>query len=275
MSTSAAPADPPTTTSKKSHPSPRPEGLPTLTVFDGVANALLLSSIGVLLGILFVVFTTDYALLYTNAPTTADAYLVAEQAYLKLWTTPLAVKAIFHLLLLLPILTLSIKLSRYTEAAIYFDGVSLGLILLVLGLYTGSTIPNLRKLAFTPSTQELVQLVKNSPHLIIPDHFAPISPASIIQRLIVFLSHPARILLKPQKALEQEQEFAKSMELNPIDTTSRHELLSVTAAGHSIAIFLLVGIILLQIGKVYAEIEDARLKAQFESQHVPKEKKDQ
>ncbi|PLW13991.1 hypothetical protein PCANC_04897 [Puccinia coronata f. sp. avenae] len=70
-----------------------------------------------------------------SAPTTEEAHLAAEQAYLKPWATPLAVKAIFHILLLLPILMLSVKLSQYTEAVIYFDGVSLGLILLVLGLW--------------------------------------------------------------------------------------------------------------------------------------------
>ncbi|OAW00125.1 ER membrane protein SH3 [Puccinia triticina 1-1 BBBD Race 1] len=260
---------------KTKAPSPTP---PTLTVFDGVTNALLLSSIGFLLGALFVALTTEYGLLYTNAPTTADAYLAVEQAYLTLWTSPLAVRAIFHLLLLLPIFTLSVKVSRYTEAAIYFDGLCLAMMLLVLGLYTGSTVPNLRKLAFAPSNQALLDLVNNSPNLKIPTGFDPLSPASIINGILVLLSHPASILLKPHKALENEQEFKKALELNPIDEKSRHELLSVTAAGHSIAIFLLIGIIILQIGKVYAEVEDANLKAKFEleeSQRVAQDRKDQ
>ncbi|KAI7946641.1 hypothetical protein MJO29_011168 [Puccinia striiformis f. sp. tritici] len=262
---------------KTTAPSP-PSPLPAQTVFDGVTNALLLSSVGFLLGALFVALTTDYALLYTNAPTTADAYLAAEQAYMTLWTSPLAVKAIFHLLLLLPILTLSLKVSRYTEAAIYFDGLSLGMILLVLGLYTGSTIPNLRKLAHSPSTQTLIDLVKNSTNLKIPTDFDPLSPTSIFNQFLVLLSHPASMLLKPKKAAENEEEFKKSLELNPIDQDNRQELLSVTAAGHSIAIFLLIGIIILQIGKVYAEVEDARLKAKFEleeSQQVDQDRKDQ
>ncbi|KAA1082220.1 hypothetical protein PGTUg99_028076 [Puccinia graminis f. sp. tritici] len=175
--------------------------------------------------------TTDYALLYTHAPTTAEAYLAAEQAYFTLWTSPLAVKkAIFHLLLLLPIFTLSVKVSRYTEAAIYFDGLCLGMMLLVLGLYTGSTVPNLRKLAFEPSTQALADLVKNSLNLKIPTDLDALSPTSVINRLLVLLSHPASILLKPQKALESEQEFKKALELNPVDEKSRHELLAVTAA---------------------------------------------
>ncbi|KAA1096011.1 hypothetical protein PGT21_002245 [Puccinia graminis f. sp. tritici] len=223
--------------------------------------------------------TTDYALLYTHAPTTAKAYLAAEQAYLTLWTSPLAdKKAIFHLLLLLPIFTLSVEVSRYTEAAIYFDGLCLGMMLLVLGLYTGSTVPNLRKLAFEPSTQALADLVKNSLNLKIPTDFDPLSPTSVINRLLVLLSHPASILLKPQKALESEQEFKKALELNPVDEKSRHELLAITAAGHSIAIFLLIGIIVLQIGKVYAEVEDAKLKARFEleeSNRVAQDRKDQ
>ncbi|POW06991.1 hypothetical protein PSHT_10150 [Puccinia striiformis] len=269
---------------KTTAPSP-PSPLPAQTVFDGVWHSLNSNSktsrstnLDLLTGALFVALTTDYALLYTNAPTTADAYLAAEQAYMTLWTSPLAVKAIFHLLLLLPILTLSLKVSRYTEAAIYFDGLSLGMILLVLGLYTGSTIPNLRKLAHSPSTQTLIDLVKNSTNLKIPTDFDPLSPTSIFNQFLVLLSRPASMLLKPKKAAENEEEFKKSLELNPIDQDNRQELLSVTAAGHSIAIFLLIGIIILQIGKVYAEVEDARLKAKFEleeSQQVDQDRKDQ
>lgn len=251
---------------------------PSTIVFDGICTTVLLTSIGFLLGALFLILTTDYGLLYTNLPTTAEAYLRAEQTYLTLWTTPVLLKAFFHLILISPIFILCLKVSRYTEAALYFDGLCLAMILLVLGLYTGSTIPNIRRLTAAPSTEHLAELIQNPPY---PDalvEFNVLSPRSYFDRFLLLLSNPGSILLKPQAALQREEEFRKSLEVNPVDQKTRQEILSVTAAGHSIAIFLLVGILVLQLGKIYAEAEDARLKANFEleeSQKASQTKKDQ
>ncbi|KNZ51544.1 ER membrane protein SH3 [Puccinia sorghi] len=265
MSASATPAHQPEEKPKASS-SPDASPLPTLTLFDGVTNVLLLSSVGFLLGVLFLVLVAEYGVLYTRGSPTEEAYIAAEQAYLTLWTSGLEVKAMLHVMILVPILTLSMKLSRYTEAAIYFDGVSLGMMMGVLGLYTGSTIPNVRKLAHAPSTPTLVRLVAANPQ--------PLDGVGLLHRFLILLSHPAHALLTPQKALENQRLQTAELLANPIP---RQELLKITAAGHSIAIFLLVGIILLQLGKLYAEIEDAKLKAQFRLQQsqLSKLKKDQ
>lgn len=224
---------------------------------------------------------TDQGLLYCGGQPSDEAFLHAEQFYLTLWTSPLAFKALFHVFLLVPIFTLCIKVSRYTEAALYFDGVCLGFSLLVIGLYTGSTIPNMRKLASAPSTAELVTLVNSSAsHLgnVLATEFDPSSPISFLNRFLVLLSYPSTILMKPSKAAAAEEALKQSLASDPITFTSRREILSVTAAGHSIAIFFLVGILVLQAGKVYAEREDDRLKAEFaakESQELAAEKKTQ
>lgn len=222
---------------------------------------------------------TDQALLYTSEPPTQEVYLRAEHYYLTLWTSPLAFKALFHLVLITPIFTLCIRVSRYTEAALYFDGISLLFSLLTLGVYTGSTIPNLRRLACTPSTEALSALVRSSlssGHL--GTEFDPSSPMSFINRFLMILSYPTSVLMKPSKIEEAQQAFKKSLESNPITDESRKELLSVTAAGHSIAIFLLVGILVLQAGKIYAEIEDVKLISQHDADkanHVSGERKEQ
>lgn len=225
---------------------------------------------------------TDQGLLYTGGPPTDEAYLRAEHFYLTLWTSPLAFKALFHVFLLVPIFTLCIKVSKYTEAALYFDGVCLAFCLLVIGLYTGSTIPNIRKLASAPSTDELIELVNSSASQlgnVLGTEFDPSSPISFLNRFLVLLSYPSTILVKASKAAEAAEAFQESLRTDPITVTRRHELLNVTAAGHSIAIFLLVGILVLQVGKVYAEREDAKLKAEFYEEEkrnaVPAEKKTQ
>ncbi|KAH9810850.1 hypothetical protein DFH28DRAFT_932460 [Melampsora americana] len=250
----------------------------------GFGTGALLTSVGFILGTLVMALLTDQGLLYSSGIPTDEAYLRAEHFYLTLWTSPLAFKALFHVFLLVPIFTLCIKVAKYTEAALYFDGVCLAFCLLIIGLYTGSTIPNIRKIASTPSTDELVLLVNSSASQLgnaLGTEFDPSSPISFFNRFLVLLSYPSTILMKASKVAEAAEAFQETLKADPITTEKRKELLSVTAAGHSIAIFLLVGILVLQLGKVYAENEDARLKAEFALEEekkknaVPLEKKSQ
>ncbi|MBW0547389.1 hypothetical protein O181_087104 [Austropuccinia psidii MF-1] len=254
---------------------PKPSSRPQSSPIGEFSSGVLFASVGFLVGTLFMALVTDHGLLYTSQPTTLDAYLRAEHYYLTLWTSPLAVKALFHVILLIPIFTLCIRLARYTESAIYFDGISLGLVLLVFALYTGSTVPNIRKLASAPSTQALADLINLSAGA---TEFDPSSPISFFNRFLMLLSSPANLIGKSSQIKQSQEELQKHLESKPITDQARKELLSVTAAGHSIALFLLVGIIILQIGKIYAEREDARLQAEFEENEAKKlsqAKKDQ
>ncbi|CAH7665851.1 Shr3 amino acid permease chaperone [Phakopsora pachyrhizi] len=247
---------------------------------NSFSTSILLSSVGFLLGTLFMALITDHGLLYTGQRTTSEAYLRAEHFYLTLWTSPLAVKALFHIVLLTPIFTLSIRLSRFTQSALYFDGISLLLSLIVLGLYTGSTIPNLRKLASSPSDQSFIKMIfESNGNLkdLLNTQFDPSSPLSFFNRFLVLMSYPTTIILKPELNSNTNSEAGLKLgerEGEGLEESARRELLSVTAAGHSIAIFLLIGVLILQAGKVYAEHEEFKLLKKFEKDQE-KVKKDQ
>lgn len=91
----------------------------------GFFQSIVIGSCSFLLGLIFVCQTVDIPLLY--ASNTTQANLENAYTFYAIWySAPAAVRAVLNTACLLPLLALVVKLHRWTESAMFFDGSSLG-----------------------------------------------------------------------------------------------------------------------------------------------------
>lgn len=160
-------------------------------------------------------------------------------------------------------------LATKTEAAIYFDGLSVLFQIGVISMYTSTTVPNLRLLASSPSTPSLASLVSSLSGSSPTTAFDPSSPSSFFHRFVRLISAPTAIMSK-SRAAEAAEAFAKELETNPVTDARRKELLSITAAAHTLVAVLLLGILGLQAGKVYAVWQEQKALEAYEKEEAAK-----
>ncbi|WVQ82880.1 hypothetical protein IAT38_005016 [Cryptococcus sp. DSM 104549] len=108
----------------------------------GFQQSVVLGSCSFLLGMVFVCQVVDIPLLYM--PVTQEALDNAYKFYEMWWEAPGAVKALFHVALGLPLVTLLLKLHKWNESAMFFDGSCVAMHLATIILYLTVHINSLR-----------------------------------------------------------------------------------------------------------------------------------
>lgn len=108
----------------------------------GFLQSIVVGSCAFLVGLVFVCQTVDVPLLYST-PTAAD--LQNAYTFYEIWyAAPSAVKAVLHVASAIPLFALVVKLHRWSESAMFFDGSSLVLHMASLILYITVHVPSLR-----------------------------------------------------------------------------------------------------------------------------------
>jgi hypothetical protein len=191
----------------------------------GFRTGFILVSVSFLTGVLFIISIYDFPLLYTeHGQTELD---VAEKFYLSLFRGPTAIKALLHGMIGLGLVGLLAKLHRWTETAKWFDGVSLVLFMGCVAMYGSVQIPNLRVLA-DPSNVDI--LLRSSVRT---------------QRETVV---KARI-----KAGELAADTVVDLGAEAMTGDEREATLKVLAAGNTIILALLAGVLLFQASEWWIE----------------------
>ncbi|WRT63207.1 uncharacterized protein IL334_000110 [Kwoniella shivajii] len=108
----------------------------------GFAQSVVLGSCSFVLGMVFVCQVVDIPLLYM--PVTDEAIQNAYTFYEIWWEAPGAVKALFHVALGLPLVALLVKLHKWNESAMFFDGSSIAMHTATIVLYLTVHIQSLR-----------------------------------------------------------------------------------------------------------------------------------
>ncbi|TXT04850.1 hypothetical protein VHUM_03933 [Vanrija humicola] len=116
----------------------------------GFASNIVIGSASFMLGMVFVSQVVDIPLLYL--PLTDEAISNAYKFYEMWYEAPGAVKALFHVAMGLPLLVLLLKLHKWTESALFFDGTSVALQLATIVLYLSVHIQSLR--TFLPDSNK-------------------------------------------------------------------------------------------------------------------------
>ncbi|WWD06333.1 hypothetical protein V865_004423 [Kwoniella europaea PYCC6329] len=117
----------------------------------GFTQSIVLGSCSFLLGMVFVCQVVDIPLLYM--PVTDEAIQNAYTFYEIWWESPGAVKALFHVALGLPLIALLIKLHKWNESAMFFDGSCIAMHVATIILYLTVHIQSLR--TFLPESTTL------------------------------------------------------------------------------------------------------------------------
>lgn len=115
----------------------------------GFLQSIVVGSCAFLVGLVFVCQTVDVPLLYST-PTSAD--LQNAYTFYEIWyAAPSAVKAVLHVASAIPLFALVVKLHRWSESAMFFDGSSLVLHMASLILYITVHVPSLRTFRELPA----------------------------------------------------------------------------------------------------------------------------
>ncbi|KAG8900757.1 hypothetical protein FRB99_005771 [Tulasnella sp. 403] len=117
----------------------------------GYRNAIVLSTTSFFLGVLFISFNVDYRLLYL--PPTPEAAQAGFQFYTTFYNAPVAVKTLLHALVGIDILALILKLNKWDESALFFDGSSLVALMAAVILYLSVTVPGVRTITQPLATE--------------------------------------------------------------------------------------------------------------------------
>jgi len=121
----------------------------------GFRHGAVLSAASFLLGVLFIAFNVDRRILYTNgAPTELD-YADAVNFYKTFYEAPLAIKGLLHVVVGIGMSACLLKLSNWTESAVFFDGSSAALFLIGIIMYFSVTLPCLRTVVSPLSDETL------------------------------------------------------------------------------------------------------------------------
>ncbi|OCF34877.1 hypothetical protein I316_03424 [Kwoniella heveanensis BCC8398] len=132
----------------------------------GFAQSLVLGSSAFILGIVFVCQVVDIPLLYI--PVTDQAIENAYTFYGMWWEAPGAVKALFHVALGLPLIALLIKLHKWTESAMFFDGSCIVMHLATVILYLTVHIHSLRTFLPESTTTTTFSILPPPPPRAVP-----------------------------------------------------------------------------------------------------------
>jgi len=108
----------------------------------GFRQAAVLSSVSFFLGVLFICFNVDHRILYgqLNQDVIQDGF----QFYTTFFNAPPAIKALLHGFAGVGILGLLLKLVKWDESAMWFDGSSMVAYIFAIATYVAVTIPSLR-----------------------------------------------------------------------------------------------------------------------------------
>ncbi|EKD04447.1 hypothetical protein A1Q2_01223 [Trichosporon asahii var. asahii CBS 8904] len=171
----------------------------------GFASNIVIGSTAFLLGMVFMCQVVDIPLLYI--PVTREAIDNAYAFYEMWYEAPGAVKALFHAVLALPLLTLLFKLHKWNESAKFFDGSAIALQLAVVVLYLSVHIQSLR--TFLPDAKSTWTLLPQPPPLT-----EPITEDDKIEAVRVLAAGNALvgILLIGVLGMQIGQEYAGNME---------------------------------------------------------------
>ncbi|WVN87590.1 uncharacterized protein L203_102773 [Cryptococcus depauperatus CBS 7841] len=127
----------------------------------GFQQSVVLGSCSFILGMVFVCQVVDIPLLYM--PVTAEALENAYKFYEMWWEAPAAVKALFHGALGLPLIMLLVKLHKWNESAMFFDGSCIAMHMATIILYLTVHINSLRTFLPESSTSATYSLLP-TPH---------------------------------------------------------------------------------------------------------------
>ncbi|KAG9014361.1 hypothetical protein FRB94_012767 [Tulasnella sp. JGI-2019a] len=107
-------------------------------------HAVVLSTTSFFLGVLFISFNVDYRLLYGEV--TPEAFQAGLQFYTTFYNAPVAVKTLLHSLIGIDIFAVVLKLNKWDESALFFDGSSLVALMAGVVLYLSVVIPGVKTL---------------------------------------------------------------------------------------------------------------------------------
>ncbi|KAI5480055.1 hypothetical protein MNV49_002020 [Pseudohyphozyma bogoriensis] len=233
--------------------------------YDGIqqqALSIAISTASFIIGILFTSLLWDGAILFgTKGPVTPEVIGYIEAYYFTWWDGAMAVKMTMHVVLFICFVSISFRFAKYTDNSFFFSGVSLLLLLLTTSLYITITLPYVRILAKDP----LNPRPNASTEL---DFFTKLQ-GWVTKRNSGPLGDVARANALAEAA-------APLMTYN-----ERVEHVSVLSAANTIAIVLLVGVVIMQIGEWYVEetvvkpVEEAIARAPATPKPVTEEKKTQ
>ncbi|BEJ14532.1 hypothetical protein CspHIS471_0402990 [Cutaneotrichosporon sp. HIS471] len=127
----------------------------------GFASNIVIGTAAFLLGMVFVCQVVDIGLLYL--PLTNEAIQAGYEFYEMWYEAPGAVKALFHVAMGIPMLTLIIKLNKWSESAKFFDGSALAMMTACVVLYLSVHIQSLR--TFLPDAKSTWSIIPAPPVL--------------------------------------------------------------------------------------------------------------
>ncbi|GAA95762.1 uncharacterized protein L969DRAFT_85466 [Mixia osmundae IAM 14324] len=212
----------------------------------GFRSAAVMVACSFLLGTLFICAIVDIPVLFGPQPPTHDSLDKAERFYYALWTGPLAVRTLLHVMMVVITAAICLKLADGTDSALYFDGGSVLLLIMGIALYTTVTVPTLEAI---------------SESFVSPKKAYPLNPS-------LLFSFQNMISKTPLSA-----EQIAGMTTEPLTALERAESIGVLCASNALSVLALAGILLLQSGQWYAEAwernallaEDRRLAAVAEA----------
>ncbi|KAJ9634348.1 uncharacterized protein PV06_05859 [Exophiala oligosperma] len=200
------------------------------------ATFLIICPVSFFLGILFSLFPYDYPLLWSSLPT-PDTHFDAIETHLQLLhNAPNLIQRILHIMLTAGLLGLLIKLYKPTESNMLFDGGSLVLYMVAVIVYIANIVKGLR---------------------IVNDGTYGLGLNNMDQDQLDNLNMQGQDADSGDRVL------------------GREDNLKVLAASNTILALVLVGVLVLQVGQMYADRVDARaLKDFHEKEKLEQEKKE-
>ncbi|WVR03085.1 hypothetical protein IAU60_000074 [Kwoniella sp. DSM 27419] len=129
-------------------------------------QSMVLGSCAFILGVVFVCQVVDVPLLYQ--PLTDQGIENAYTFYGMWWEAPGAIKAMFHVALFMPLVALLVKLHKWNESAMFFDGSCIALHLATLIIYLTVHITSLRTFLPESTTTTTFSILPSPPPREIP-----------------------------------------------------------------------------------------------------------
>jgi len=110
----------------------------------GFRHGAVFSATSFFLGVLFIAFNVDRRILYTNGTPSELDYADAVNFYKTFYEAPLAIKGLLHAVMGIGMSACLLKLSDWTQSAMFFDGSSAALFLVGIIIYFSVTLPCLQ-----------------------------------------------------------------------------------------------------------------------------------
>ncbi|KAI9633235.1 ER membrane protein SH3-domain-containing protein [Dioszegia hungarica] len=180
---------------------------PKRTFDMGFASSIVLGSSAFVLGMIFVAQAVDIPLLYQ--PVTDQAIENAYTFYGIWWEAPGAIKALFHVALILPLVVLLGKLHRWSESAMFFDGSAIFLQSAIIILYLSIHVQSLR--TFLPDSHTTTSFsILPTP----PPRLTPATESEKVEAVRVLAAGNALValLVLGVMGMQVGQEYARRLE---------------------------------------------------------------